>query len=840
MSNVNLSFDEELNEDNEIKCPKCSYFFSSINKPYLLPCNHNLCQNCINLLKEKTNIKCSICKNIFNKKKTSFHVNFTFLNLVVKILKNKIILCKKCNKIYYFREHCVSCDQKYFTNTNEVIKEIKKICEECYHILKYDNVYRNILDDKKNKINERIKNTINLIGNKKKKEYAQIINNILLNLGNQNIENHKKELIIFLEICKKYEKLFDNINFHEINSILFNSSRNKSKLINHYNKSAVSLKISESNDNINSPLNLQKSNSIMKITIHKDINKINLKNNIKNDNKESSSDTEEDDIISNSSYIHNFPIQRLYSKNNENSPIQVIENKKHSMFLFNDLLDEFKLEKAPVNKIVIGLKSVKNLNKVDNKNDNKIIKNEENQKIKKIYNFNHNNVRYRSAGKENIDENRNNNNKYLDKTFKKKQYMKIERINRNNHMALRTEINKIKSKIINEQPNNIKLLKKCNSISLNQKQENQNENIKKKNNENNEIQIINKLSKNFNRVKEITNNLNNYSKKAVDLLSSLKNQIFNNLNILSPKVISNYNLLINDISYNFHQSYKRYIINFIDISNYLTLYDTRTSLTKTKNFYESMKDYYISFNHSVSLEFDDIDLVFISGGINLEKNEPNNILLCIKWSNQKIEFIEKMPIKRAFHSTIFFEGNLYLIGGLGEKQNQLSDCDIFNLKKRKWEKIPKLNIPRQNSALCIYNNSLLFVIRGSNRKEVLDTIEYINLNDLCNGFNIIKPKDYGLSWFGCESSMAISINRNQILIFGGKDKNNKFYHHSFFYDPINNSIYRGKDIKVSANFKFYGTIYDNKVIGIDFKNSTNAKYYGIHKYDISLKKWFFE
>ena len=43
MSNVNLSFDEELNEDNEIKCPKCSYFFSSINKPYLLLCNHNLC-----------------------------------------------------------------------------------------------------------------------------------------------------------------------------------------------------------------------------------------------------------------------------------------------------------------------------------------------------------------------------------------------------------------------------------------------------------------------------------------------------------------------------------------------------------------------------------------------------------------------------------------------------------------------------------------------------------------------------------------------------------------------------------------------------------------------------
>ncbi len=74
-----------------------------------------------------------------------------------------------------------------------------------------------------------------------------------------------------------------------------------------------------------------------------------------------------------------------------------------------------------------------------------------------------------------------------------------------------------------------------------------------------------------------------------------------------------------------------------------------------------MINYYISFNHSISIEFDDHDLIFISGGINLEKYEPNDILLCLRWSNQKIEFKEKMSIKRAFHSSIYFDKKNYIL-----------------------------------------------------------------------------------------------------------------------------------------------------------------------------------
>ena len=87
-------------EDEEIKCPKCFSFFSSLTKPYILPCNHNICLNCINSLIDEKNPKCPICSFHFNKTdKKSFEVNFTFLNIIIKILETKIIFCPQCNKM---------------------------------------------------------------------------------------------------------------------------------------------------------------------------------------------------------------------------------------------------------------------------------------------------------------------------------------------------------------------------------------------------------------------------------------------------------------------------------------------------------------------------------------------------------------------------------------------------------------------------------------------------------------------------------------------------------------------------------------------------------------------
>ena len=107
-------------------------------------------------------------------------------------------------------------------------------------------------------------------------------------------------------------------------------------------------------------------------------------------------------------------------------------------------------------------------------------------------------------------------------------------------------------------------------------------------------------------------------------------------------------------------------------------------------------------------------------------------------------------------------------------------------------------------------------------------------------WNLFKPVDPGFSWFGCDTSLAITIKQNQILIFGGRDKSGKLYHHSFILDTEKQTIYRGKDIIISANFKFNATVYQDKVIAIDWKNISNTNNHGRHIYDLKKRKWFFE
>ena len=376
--------------------------------------------------------------------------------------------------------------------------------------------------------------------------------------------------------------------------------------------------------------------------------------------------------------------------------------------------------------------------------------------------------------------------------------------------------------------NNLEMKEKKYKESQNKKVNNSFE-INKK--EYNEIQIMNKTVKNFNKIKDILNKMNKYSNEYINTNTLLINQIDKNSQEINDKIVSDYCLLLNEISYNFHQSYKRFIISYTENTTKISLYDTRLEKYQTKDFKETLKNF-PSLNHSLSVIFDDFDLFFISGGIEFGNYDSSNILLSFRWSSMKIEFIDEMPQKRAFHSSIYFDNNLYIIGGMSENNNYLNNCYCFNITKKKWIKMPDINITRLNPSLCIYNNNYLYVIRGSNKIESIDTIEFINIKNFNEGWTLFKPYDPSFSWFGCDSSLAITISENQILIFGGRDKNGKLFHHSYFLDVEKRTVYRGKDILVSANFKFCGSLYKDKVIAIDWKYSTTNKNHGRYIYDL--------
>ncbi len=455
MKTISSFNDEQDNE--ELRCSKCLYYFSSITKPYLLPCNkHNLCMNCIeDLIKEKKTF-CPICKIQFNKKdKENFKVNIAFLNLISKILKTKIILCQKCNKIYYWKDHFDKCDQKNFTEVNKIISEIKKLFEECLSIINNKKHYNDILLLSKSSINDSIEYYFNKINQKFKNNYSLFINYLFSNVKKINIENSKKEIINFLEMIKQNNKLFTNINKEELENLLPKKNKN---LKNNQTLNSIILKSQ----------NLKKSKSPFPN------NKIYLNSNI-NFFKNESYESDETDIAD-EGLIQNLKIRQIkLNKNIEyNLPIFDIDNNKKNIFDIKEILDDINLEK-PKNKIIVGLNGIKVISSnLENKNK------------------------------------RNNIN----------------------------EINDNMNHIFSERRNrNLEVIKKNNILKMEKERNNLNNSDILNNNKNNELKIMNKIIKNFNKIRDISNQMKEYLNEYNDK----SNLILNQINTVFRKLLFSFN-----------------------------------------------------------------------------------------------------------------------------------------------------------------------------------------------------------------------------------------------------------------------------------------------------------
>lgn len=232
----------EKQDDGDIRCPNCSWYFSTNTKPYILPCFHNLCDKCINNLIQKNNAKCPICSKPFTHNETNpFQVNFTFLNIVTKILMNKIIFCKKCNQIYYWIDHYTSCNQENFTEVDMILNSIKSCCEQGFEILKIYNNNTNILIKFKNEINNLILKIIKDIRknnrNKLKNELEKIFTVYGKEKNDFNFENIKNEIINFLISCVCNSEDFDKkYILNTISSYNKIHSNNKNKEVLNYSK----------------------------------------------------------------------------------------------------------------------------------------------------------------------------------------------------------------------------------------------------------------------------------------------------------------------------------------------------------------------------------------------------------------------------------------------------------------------------------------------------------------------------------------------------------------------------------------------------------------------------
>jgi hypothetical protein len=1083
-------FSIDQQEDEDLRCPICNYYFSEITKPYLLPCNHNLCLKCIDCIIDKKYFGCPICrKNFKEEDKKKFQVNFAFLNLVIKILKTKVIFCKKCSKIYNWVDHYSLCDQRDFMETNEMFEQIKKLADESYLILKTLDRHINVLPRSKMSIFEATHDILKIIKLKFFENFHKTIEQFFTNIPVMSYKSYIRDLKRFLELCRplnsKLNLEIDHIydideDAKSINSDrsenCFNSdddyhkkrtksqNRNRDGYINFHlretpnvNQSLTRLPSHQAkkNKSLNNSAYLEEEITKNKIKsmlssnfrsvkevncdqytppprkipnlnsniLYNPIRKFSETNNFKLRGFSNKSlpikeeDEEERDIEKESDYFinHNRFIVKNRKKDIEgdlferdtiklncqelgfeninlfkksklralNSSEEKEYNSENEIPDTSDVNDDFNYRNPSlednvnygsnseanfhieinenfsggVNTIINKTNTINNsFNKNYSNNYNKNIEkemtnmNDNASKNKKYTNiksnptstpspiinvpkqidtklfiksntlkFNHDDPFSRSNKNPMINDNvfdfnnqpgstsiMNYNynfnlnqifkSSYTEENEKNKNSTKKKIIVKNNEVRivnLNTDISDSKKDSYNQDKSfkNTSVTEKK-FIDVSRSTENKTYTEKSKKNldkiksrskqinkpnkistPQNPQDIINNLLEEFNKTREIVDKILNYTNQVELTSGTILNQISNNFNHLQDNITRNINSLCDNITVDYSQSNRQYLINYVENTKKIWIFDVKKMKSEQKE-YEFLK---FKFNSSMSIDYDDNDLIFVSGGkvFNSSLFESDftftNNFLVLNWSNRTVELSGQMPRKRAFHSSIFFNGKYYILGGLtitvatnpiNTQTNQVAnirECECYNWLEKRWELLPNLNSGRCNPSLCVYNGTYLYAFRGwinssSQECHFLDTIEFININNITTGWTMFKPEDPGMCWISCSNSSATVIGENKILICGGISNccninicidssstthlENKFLNYSYIFDPTRKSVFRSNDLLKASSFNSAGTVHEKSMIIIDNKNEI-SKPFGIHLYDMEKNMWKF-
>ena len=924
MFSKKASYEEQ--EEEDFRCPKCKWYFSTMTKPYILPCNHHICLKCIDQLILENKTICPICEAIFNKEeRDSFQINIVFLNILIKILQSKIILCKNCNKIFYWKEHYNTCDQSFFIETNELFNDIKLSCEEGIKIIKSFNNKSNILIKYKNNIFSNIKRAIKEISNLYKKEINIEIKKLFLTQKRIDFFQNKKEILFFLELCLSYNNYFDE---NQIADILdkYNQKKSPNKNFqirnrNNYGLSPIHPEMAPHSPYLIKNINqfpAQKSSTIMISEINKGNNTALFNKNNRNNFKIIKDNNNIYRNNNNINFMKEEQSYNLFSKmindnnnnNNNNKIINYINvnrndniNKlrknfylprhisntvfyssntkpKHKKNRFNiyDILNEDEPnEENEQKKIIVGLKDVKVISKKElfkKEKENELNKKNlicmENKNINILNNCNYENNIYINYNKNinKINKNYNYNNDINDES--EASTIRIE--NPSLSLLRSTEFTKRifplkaddkRKKLLKYQKacedygneENLILKNKISKINNNKNKNNKisnsyanllnnniiiKENIKENKNKINKIGLssMNRLIKHFNKIKDIVNDLNNFENFLTFISEYTSKNIDYNLLHLGNIILNDYNLLLNEITYNFNQSYRHSMISFIENTKKIYIYNTNLKKFIIKDF-QNILPQINSFDKSISIDYDDNDLIFISGGLEDTAYNCRNIFIILKWSKEKIEYNGNLPDRKAYHSTFYYDNKLYLVGGIDSNKKVSKECKVFSLNDKKWHNLPNLNVGRKNSSICIYNNKVLYAFRGSDENNVLDTIEYIKLFNLRSSWKIFKPIDYGYVWNAAENSLVMTIDKGKILICGGEDNEGNLLNDTFLFETDTNKIYKGIDLAFPAAFRSNGSLNKGKYycIGIKNENNNNSLFGDVHIFDPKENIW---
>ena len=165
-----------------------------------------------------------------------------------------------------------------------------------------------------------------------------------------------------------------------------------------------------------------------------------------------------------------------------------------------------------------------------------------------------------------------------------------------------------------------------------------------------------------------------------------------------------------------------------------------------------------------------IDELFFAGGVNYSFNRVYNNCFTYNLITKKIKSVNSMLDIRFSFSIKFFKGEIYALGGRTYGNNDesiLSDCEKYNIEKKKWINIGALNESRCQTSCFVIKNKLFISGGLAKSGDTLQSIEV--LNEKKNRWELFGSSlSIGLMGF-----ISFPVDEDKVLFFGGCGNNAK-------------------------------------------------------------------
>eukprot|EP00830_Metopus_es_P016733 TRINITY_DN527_c0_g1_i2.p1 TRINITY_DN527_c0_g1~~TRINITY_DN527_c0_g1_i2.p1 ORF type:complete len:302 (+),score=48.12 TRINITY_DN527_c0_g1_i2:624-1529(+) len=191
--------------------------------------------------------------------------------------------------------------------------------------------------------------------------------------------------------------------------------------------------------------------------------------------------------------------------------------------------------------------------------------------------------------------------------------------------------------------------------------------------------------------------------------------------------------------------------------------------------------------------------------------------------------VSKAPLlfrKGYFPLVILSASTFITLGGYNESGSYLKNCEIYDIKKDKWEEAPSLTLAKYCAAGALLNGRKLLCIGGDgNERSGEALIECLDLRKKSEGWKLLTMKVNEATRF-TQGPSAFQLSPHEILILAGGNTTD-----AFIYSDKTEEIKRSVNLPIADQFyswtprKFKNFMYLPSIAGRLFV------------YNIKERKW---